>query len=293
MKVAVIGLGLMGSAIAKKLIAGGHAVTVYNRTRDKAQPLLDQGAQWAETPADAARVSDIVITMVTDPAAVRDVALGDKGILKTLPADAVHCDMSTVSPNSAEEMAGIYREKGKRFVQAPVLGSTAQIASGTLLVFGGGAEEDVRRGEEAWSAFASRTWHLESAREAAGAKLACNMLIAQMILGLGQSLLFAEKHGVKPATLLEMLGASAMGCSMYKSKGEKLLAREFAANFTVANLVKDLTLASDAAKDAGLPQPFNALAREIFVAASNKGYAGEDYSAALKVLEELAGAELR
>lgn len=293
MEIAVIGLGLMGSAMVKKLIGAEHTVRIYNRTQEKAEPLLKEGAQWANTPADAARHSDVVITMVTDPAAVRDVALGDNGILSALSKDGVHCDMSTVSPDSAAELADLYRGHGKRFVQSPVLGSTAQIAQATLLVFAGGAEEDVKQCEAAWKAFASRIWHLESAKGAAGAKLACNMLIAQMIMGLGQSLLFAKKHGVKPSMLLEMLGASAMGCAMYKSKGEKLLAREFAANFTVTNLVKDLTLASDAAQKTGLPQPFNALAHEIFVAAANKGWAGEDYSAALKVLEELAGLELR
>lgn len=292
MKVAVVGLGLMGGAMAKRLLAGGHAVRVYNRTREKAEPLLAPGAEWADTPAAAAGESEVVITMVTDPSAVRDVSLGPNGILAALGDASVHCDMSTVSPQSAGELAGIYEERGKRFVQAPVLGSVRQIEEGTLLVFAGGNATDIETCEPAWKSFASRTWRLDTAVESAGAKLACNMLIAQMILGLGQSLIFAKKHGVPPATLLEMLDSSAMGCSMYRTKGKSLVSRNFAPNFVVANLLKDLTLAAGAAQDKNLPQPMNGLVREIFVAAMNKGWGDEDYSAAVKVLEELAGIEL-
>jgi len=292
MNVGVIGLGLMGQAMAEKLLAAGHVVFVYNRTREKAGEVLARGAKWAQTPADAASQCDVVITMVADPAAVRDVSLGDSGVLAALPPESVHCDMSTVAPASAKELAERYRIRGKRLVQAPVLGSKRQIEQGTLLVFGGGADEDVRHGEEAWKAFASRTWRMESADQAAGAKLACNLLIGHMILGLGQSLLFAQRCGVPPATLLEILGSSAMACDMYKSKGEKLLARDFAANFFVRHMLKDLTLASETAQQAELPMPLNALTREVFLAATQKGWGGEDYSAAVKVLEDLAGIAL-
>src|SRR5579862_3284567 len=117
MNVGVIGLGLMGRAMALKLLAAGHTVRVYNRTREKAEPVLAKGALWADTPANLAKESDVIISMVTDPAAVRDIALGSAGVLEALPPGSVHCDMSTVSPVSASEIAAIYRERGKRFVQ--------------------------------------------------------------------------------------------------------------------------------------------------------------------------------
>jgi 3-hydroxyisobutyrate dehydrogenase-like beta-hydroxyacid dehydrogenase len=278
--------------MALKLLAAHHTVRVYNRTREKAEPVLAKGALWADTPADVAKESDVIISMVTDPAAVRDIALGNIGVLEAMGSGSVHCDMSTVSPASASEISAIYRQREKRFVQAPVSGSIRQIEDGTLLVFAGGREEDVQRGEEAWRSFASRTWHLDRPDKASAAKLAVNMLIGHMILGLGQSMLFAQKHEVAPATFLEMLGASAMGCPMYNSKGQSLLTRNFAPNFVVANLLKDLTLAADSARAVALPQPFNSLTREIFVAATNKGWTDEDYSAAVKVLEDLAGSEV-
>ncbi len=199
--------------------------------------------------------------------------------------------MSTVSPAWSLQMAATYGQRQRRFVQAPVLGSKRQIQEGTLLVFGGGAAQDVELCEGAWRAFSSRVWRFDSPDQAASVKLACNMLLAQMILGLGQSLVFARKSGVGPATFLEILQASAMASPMFASKGRTLLERNFAANFVVRNMLKDLSLAADAGREAGAPLPLNGLARELFLAADQQGWGEEDYSAAVKVLEFLAGIE--
>lgn len=290
--VGVIGLGIMGRAMVDRLLDAGHTVTVYNRTREKAEEALARGAHWADSPAAVATGSAVVLSMVTDPAAVASITEGPAGILAGLAAESVHCDMSTVAPASAQAMAARYQAVGKRFVQAPVLGSKRQIETGTLLVFGGGDSESVSRCEPVWQAFSSRVWRLPTAAQAATTKLACNMLIAHMILGLGQSLLFAEKGDVSPTLLLEILSASALASPMYASKGKTLLERNFAANFFVRHLLKDLRLASDTAQETGTPIPFAALAKEMFVAAVQQGVGDEDYSAVIKVLEQLAGTEL-
>ena len=292
MRISVIGLGIMGQAMTLRLLAAGHTVTLYNRTKSKAKPFLDEGAHWADTPGEAARNADVVFSIVTDPSAVAAITEGDQGILKAIPAAAVHCDMSTVTPQSAQALQDAYRAQGKRFVQAPVLGSKKQIEAGTLLVFGGGAAEDVQQCETAWRAFSSKSWHLGDAAQAATAKLACNMLIAQMILGLGQSLVFAAKGGVAPSVLLEILGESALASPMYASKGKTLLDRQFQANFVVRNMLKDLRLASEAGEQSATPLPMNGLARELFVSAVQHGWGDEDYSAVVKTLELLAGTEL-
>jgi 3-hydroxyisobutyrate dehydrogenase len=291
MDVAVVGLGIMGSAMAERLLDAGHTVRVYNRTPEKAQTLLERGAVWAETPADAAQ-AEVLITVVSDPGAVAEVSLGQNGILAGIAPESVHCDMSTVSPASAREMAETYARRGRRFVQAPVLGSKRQVQESSLLIFGGGAEADIARCEAVWSAFSKRTWHLPSADQATTTKLACNILIAQMILGLGQSLLFARKGGVDPAVLLDILANSALGAPMYSSKGEAVLERNFAANFFVRHMLKDLSLAADAGREAGAPLLLNGLARELFVSAVAQGYGEEDYAAVVKVLERMAGTEL-
>lgn len=292
MRTGVIGLGIMGSAMAEQLLAAGHTVLVYNRTREKAQPLLAKGAHWADSPADVARQCEVVLSIVTDPAAVEQISFGERGILHALDAQSVHCDMSTVSPAWSRHMAQTYQQAGKRFVQAPVLGGRKQILEGTLLVFGGGAEEDLNRCEPAWRAFSNKIWRFSSAEQSATTKLACNMMIAHMMVGLGQSLLFAAKGGVSPSTLLDILANSNLGAPMYSTKGKAVLERNFQANFFVRHLLKDLSLAEDSARETNTMLPLNALTRELFVAAMQKGYADEDYSAVVKVMEQLAGIEL-
>ncbi|NSW80554.1 MAG: NAD(P)-dependent oxidoreductase [Chthonomonadetes bacterium] len=293
MRAGVIGLGIMGGAIAERLLATGYEVVVYNRTREKAEPLIAQGARWADSPAEVARQCEVVISIVTDPAAVEQVSFGDRGILSALSAESVHCDMSTVSPAWSRYMAQTYRQAGKRFVQAPVLGGRKQILEGTLLVFGGGEEDDLNRCEPVWRAFSDKVWRFPTADRATTTKLACNMMIAHMMVGLGQSMLFAAKGGVSPATLLDILSKSNLGAPMYTTKGNAVLERNFQANFFVRHLLKDLSLAEDAARETSTMLPLNALTRELFVAAMQQGFADEDYSAVVKVMERLAGIELR
>lgn len=292
MHVGVIGLGIMGGAIAQRLLETGHEVVVYNRTREKAEPLLAKGAKWADSPAEVARRSEVVISIVTDPSAVERIALAEDGVLQAISPEGVHCDMSTVSVAWTRQIASAYRMAGKRFVQAPVLGGRKQILEGTLLVFGGGDAENVERCEPVWRAFSDKIWRFDTAEQATVTKLACNMLIAHMMVGLGQSLLFAAKGGVSPGVLIDILAKSNLGAPMYSTKGRALLERNFQANFYVRHLLKDLSLAEEAARETNTAMPLNALTRELFVAAMQQGYADEDYAAVVKVLEGLNGLEL-
>ncbi|MDQ2687385.1 MAG: NAD(P)-dependent oxidoreductase [Armatimonadota bacterium] len=290
MQIGIVGMGIMGRAMAARLGEKGHTVRVWNRTRATAEA---GGLPVMDTPAALAAASDVIFSVVTDPAAVASVTLGPEGILAGLTADGVHADMSTVAPDAARRMAAEYERQGRRFVQAPVLGSKRQIESGTLLVFAGGTTEDTERCEVAWASLAERVWRFPTVEQAASAKLACNLLIGHLIVGLGQSLLFGQQNGIAPETLLEILAASALGCPMFASKGTKILDRDFDANFFVRHMLKDLTLAADAGQQSRTPLPLNALTRELFVAADAQGSGTEDYSAVVKVLERLAGAELR
>ena len=288
MKVAVIGLGIMGTAVVKRLLSAEHSVTVNNRTREKANALVELGAQWSATPAEASQHADVVITMVKDQHSVRNVTLGQDGILSSISASSVHCDMSTVSPQSAHEMAEEYASYGKQFLQAPVLGSKKQIEETALLIMAGGNASAIESCRPIWQSFAKQIWSLETASQAAALKLACNMLIAQMILGLGQSIVFAQNHGVDASQLLDVLNHSALGAPMYKSKGETILSNNFNANFSVENMLKDLTLASKAAVAAGISLPAHDLAKELFEQAAHEGLGEEDYSAVTKILSQRA-----
>lgn len=292
MRIGIAGLGIMGAALATRLLDQGADLTVTNRTAAKAAPFLERGAKWALTPGALAAESDLVISFVTNANSVSEIVHGEDGILKSLPQGSVHCEMSTVAPAQARHFADAYRQAGKQFVYAPVLGSKNQILQGVLLVFGGGEQAAVEICRPVWHLFAGRIWTLPSADKSATVKLACNMMIAHMILGLGQSMLFVKKGGVDPALILDVILASNLASPMYASKGKTILEQNFAANFVVDNMLKDLNLAVGAGLENGLSLPFVSLAREMFVAASANGHGNEDYSAVLKVLEDLAAAKI-
>jgi 3-hydroxyisobutyrate dehydrogenase-like beta-hydroxyacid dehydrogenase len=278
--------------MADKVLDAGHSLTVYNRTAAKAAPFVERGAVLARTPGEVASASDVVITMVTDQNALADLVYGPTGILDNIEPNTVFCDMSTVAPPSARVLSERCAERGVRFVQAPVLGSTMQIKSSTLLVLAGGDQENIALCEPVWTAFSSKKWLFPTHEQASAAKLACNMLIAHMTLGLGQSLLFAGKFGVSGTTLLEIIDSSALACSTYRAKGKQIVDRNFTPNFIVKNLLKDLNLAMDSAARDSIPQPFASLAQQIFASAVAQGYGDEDYCATVKVLEGLAGATI-
>jgi 3-hydroxyisobutyrate dehydrogenase-like beta-hydroxyacid dehydrogenase len=289
MKVSVVGLGIMGSAVVPKLLAAAQKVVINSRTKQKAEALINLGAEWADSPGEAARDADVVITMVKDPQAVQDVTLGEKGILASISEHCIHSEMSTVSPQSANDIAALYHKAGKRFVQAPVLGSRKQIEDSSLLILAGGERANIETCQQVWQEFSKKTWHMESASQAAAMKLSCNMLIAQMILGLGQSLVFARDHGVDQSMFLEVLEQSALNSPMYKSKGQAFISGNFQPNFTVANMLKDINLAQEAAAQLNIQLPSNSLAQGLFNLAARRGLSDEDYSAVIKVIAEGSG----
>lgn len=282
----------MGHAMGVRLMACGHQVTVWNRTRAKAEPLVQAGALLAKTPSEAAAGASVVISSVKDDAALRAVALGPDGILAGLRADAVHAETSTVSPIIAAELADIYNREGRRFVHCPVLGNKRHIAEGKLLFFCSGDPSSIEMAKGALSALGDRFWTFDEPERAAAIKLACNMLIATMICGLSQSLVFGKKYGVPPELLLEIIQSSNLASPMYQNKTMQILARNWSANFFVDNLAKDVTIALDSGRQSGIAQPVLAVIQQLLIEASAKGYGLEDYSAVSKVFEDLAGVEL-
>jgi len=292
MTFAVVGTGVMGTAIADRLLQGRGRVAVWNRTPSRADPLGERGARIARSLPEAVLDADIVVTSVTDDAALKEIVGGDSGILAGLSAGAVHCDTSTVSPVAACAVAERYREADRLFVHAPVLGNKKHAASGELLVFAGGQSQARKAAKPVLELLSAKIWEFEDPGSAAALKLSCNLMIASMITALSQSLVFAAKQGVDPHKLVDVLQNSALGCPMYASKSRQILERDWNANFVVDNLIKDLTLAEKAGRDADVPLPLAALVQQFFVAASVKGYGSEDYSAVCKVFEELAGTDV-
>jgi 3-hydroxyisobutyrate dehydrogenase-like beta-hydroxyacid dehydrogenase len=288
-KIGFIGLGLMGAPIANRLLESGYPLCVYNRTKDKASSLLAKGAQWENSPSDVARQSEIIFSMISNSDVLRDIALGKNGILRELPANRIHIDMSTVSPSVTHELEEKYLEHETRFVHSPVLGSVPQATEGTLLLFVGGDGETFERVEPILKKIGSTIWRFEKAEQASSAKIVCNSFIAGMFATLAQGMIFAAKAGIDGEVLLDILAHSALNSSMFQSKGKSILDRNFSPRFFVEHMFKDINLMIEAGKSLEAPTPVAELTRSIFESAIHDGWGKEDYSAAIKSLEKSAG----
>lgn len=282
----------MGAPMGRRLLEAGHDLLVWNRTAARATPLEALGATAVESPEEAARSAGIVLSSVRDDEALKAVSLGERGVLQGLADNAVHCDTSTVSPPCVQTLFNTYQKANRQFVHCPVLGSKKQVAEGALLMFASGAEEATRKLEPVFDLFAKVVWRFENPCAAASLKLACNMLIANMICGFSQSLVFAMKSGIDPALFTEVIQSSALASPMYASKSRQILAGDWSANFFVDNIIKDIQLALEAGTSEDIPLPLLAMTQQFFLAASASGYGKDDYSAVSRVFATLAGVHL-
>ncbi len=280
-----IGLGLMGHAMATRLQAAGYPLTVYNRSKKKGESLVEGGASWARNPAEAAQRSTIVLSMLSTPEVLREVSLGDNGILSGLSENGIHIDCSTVSPSLTAELARVYSARDRVFIHCPVLGSVPQVTEGTLLLFVGGAGKTLARIEPVLLTLGSKIWKFQQAQDASYAKLICNLFIAGAITTLCQGLILAEKSSVSPQTILDILGNSALHSPTYQTKGKSILEGNFVPRFFTEHMLKDVNLIIQTAADRGAKVPTIEVARDLLTNAVSMGFGKEDYSAIYKVLK--------
>ncbi len=286
--VGFVGIGLMGSAMAQRLLKSGYTLNVYTRTKQKGEGVLSAGAKWFESPADVAKNSDIVLSMISDSKALEEIAQCANGILHGLKKGGVHVDMSTVAPATTESLAAKYESSGCHFIHSPVLGSVPNATDGSLLLFVGGTDEAFAKVEPVLKSLGSHLWRFEKPEMASNMKLVCNSFIAGMILTLTQGIVYAKKAQINPATLLEILSHSALNSTMYQTKGKAIIDRNFTPRFFVEHMLKDIELALEAAGKIGVPMPGLEAAQKLFQQATVDGYTKEDYSAVMKVLEQQA-----
>ena len=286
-RIAFLGLGVIGRPMAERLLESGHEVVVWNRTAEKAQPLVERGARPAATPRAAAEAAEIVVTMLTDGPAVLETAERPDGLLAGLGPGKVHCDMSTIDIASSRRLAELYRSRSIGFVRAPVLGNRHAAREGRLLIFAGGPAEALDRAEPVFAALGARVWRWEGAEQATAMKLASNLLLAGMMEMFAETLVFAASAGIEPRTVMEVIGASALAAPMYQSKGRMIL-EGGTPNFYVRNMRKDLDLILASGRELHAPLPGTQAVQAAFAAAET-GRADRDYSAVVEWLEEQAG----
>jgi len=280
MQVGFIGLGHMGRGMAANLLAAGHALTVYNRSSDKADPLIGTGARLAKTPGDAAR-AQVVITMLADDHAVEQVVFDEGGVLDSLAPGAIHVSMSTISVALAERLAGAHRDKGQEFVAAPVFGRPDAAASAKLFIVTAGKPEAVATCQPLFDALGQRTFIVsQEAPKANLVKLSGNFLIASVIDALGEAIALVSKAGIDRAHYVDLLTATLFGAPVYKTYAALIAEERYhPAGFRAELGYKDVQLALKAAKDLLVPMPMASLISDRFLALIAGGGGALDWSA--------------
>jgi 3-hydroxyisobutyrate dehydrogenase-like beta-hydroxyacid dehydrogenase len=284
-----VGLGVMGSRIVKRLLDAGHSVTGYNRTRSKAQWLLDAGMKWGETPHAVAKAADITFSMVTNTEALSAVAFGPHGLLAGLGTGKIFIDMSTVSPAASRDLAAQVATKGAQMLDAPVSGSVSTLEEGKLSIMVGGERSAFERARPTLEAIGPKVTHVGANGLAVSMKIATNLSLAVQMLAFSEGVLLAEKSGIARETAVEVLLNSVIASPMVKYRGPFVLKMPDEAWFDVDMMQKDLLLALEMGRGLDVPLPTTAVTNEMLTAARAMGLADKDFAVLFEALARMAG----
>jgi 3-hydroxyisobutyrate dehydrogenase-like beta-hydroxyacid dehydrogenase len=290
-KVGFVGLGVMGSRVAKRLLDAGHTVTGYNRTKSKADWLLKEGMLWADSPRQAAQASDFVFSMVTNTKALQAVAEGPEGILSGLAAGKIYVDMSTVSPAVSQALAARVAELGAQMLDSPVSGSVVTLEEGRLSLMVGGDRQAFEKAQPLLLDIGPKVNYVGRNGLAVGMKIATNLSLAVQMLAFSEGVLLAEKSGIPRATAVEVLLNSVIASPMVKYRGPFVLEQPDEAWFDINMMQKDMNLALEMGQHLDVPLPTTAVTNELLTAARGMGMAQLDFAALFNVLAKMAGVE--
>jgi len=289
MRVAFLGLGIMGRPMASNLVKAGHEVMVWNRTPGKSV----EGATAAASPAEAARNAEVIWMCVSDTNAVENVLFGPQGAHESLAAGQIIVDSSTISPSATRQFSERVRANGVQWVDAPMTGSKAGAESGTLIFIVGGDEAAIEKLKPLLAAMGKKFFRMGETGKGQAAKLAMNLQIALIYEGFAEALTLATKLGVDAETLLPLIEASMVRSGVVDYKAPFVLKRDFSPNFPLRLMRKDIRLALDAAKEARVKLPGLETVEEIYDMATEDGHQDLDYAATLTLLEKWAGVEVK
>lgn len=293
MRVAFLGLGIMGSRMAVNLARAGHELAVWNRTRSRAEQFAQEhGAAAADTPAEAAAGAEAIVTMVVDGPQVRQILLGEDGAAFGAAQGALCIDCSTIGRAATLEVADGLREHGLEMVDAPVTGSSPRAEDGTLTIMAGGTPEDFARAEPLLGAMGELIVHCGPLGHGQMVKLINNAVAATNAAVVGQALVVAARAGLDLDALTRVMGAGSGASTMLELKGEPMRRHDYTTLFKLDHMLKDIRLCLEEGQADGAPFPFAALTREILTAASGRGLGDADFAALIEVLEADAGTRL-
>ena len=282
-----IGLGLMGSRIVKRLLAAGYQVSGYNRTRAKAESLIQAGMQWKDTPREVAQAADITLTMVTDSAALSSITDGDDGILAGLSAGKIYVDMSTVSPRLIRDLAARVAATGAQMLEAPVSGSVSAVEAGTLIIYVGGDVGALEKIRPIFESLSQKIIHVGKNGQAIATKIAINLNLPIQLMALFEAVLLTERSGIPRAAALDALLNSVIASTAMKYRAPFILKMPEEVWFSAGMMQKDIQLALELGEELGVSLRTVELANEMLTKVIEMGYGDEDFGVLFKVMEQL------
>ena len=286
--VGIVGTGMLGEAVGLHLMDVGYKVIVFNRTKEKTKRLKEKGAKVADTPKQVAEDSDVVITVVKDADAVRDVIFGEKGIMEGKHNGMCIADMSTVNPNATKEISKQVTENDVDYMEIPVMGGPNVAIKGKLVIMASGKKEIFEKCKPLFESIAEQTVYLGETGTAHSIKLAMNLQIAMLALSLSEGITLTKKAGFDPEIFLRILNSTYFKTGMSEGKAYKMISESVKPTFTLANLKKDLDTINDAAESFDAELPMAKIARKVYADATDAGFGNVDYTGIISYIKKLS-----
>ncbi|AFS80544.1 2-hydroxy-3-oxopropionate reductase [Candidatus Nitrosopumilus koreensis AR1] len=286
-KIGIIGLGMLGNAVALHLLDSGFEVTVFNRNKDKTIQAKEKGATIVDAPKDVAEKSELVVIVVKDADAVKQVSFGENGIVKGRKEGLIVADMSTIDPSESKNISEKFQEHGINKLDIPVMGGPNVAITGDLVMMASGDKESFENCKEVFETIANKVFFLGENGVAHSIKLAMNLQITMLALGLSEGITLVKKAGVDPKIFLEILNSTYFKTGMSENKAFKMIDGKYEPTFTLANLKKDISTITNAAKSLGIELPMIKKAEEVYENAVKEGLGGIDYTGIIEYIKRI------
>ena len=288
MKIGIVGTGMLGEAVGLHLLDVGYKITVFNRSKEKTEKLENTGALVVDSPKNVAENSELVIMVVKDANAVKDVVFGDCGILAGRHEGMCIADMSTINPNSTREISKKVTEDGIDYMEIPVMGGPNVAINGKLVIMASGKREVFEKFKTIFESIADQSIYLGDTGTAHSIKLAMNLQIAMLALSLSEGITLTKKAGFDPEIFLKVLNSTYFKTGMSEGKAHKMINDSVKPTFTLANLKKDLDTINDAAESFDAELPMAKIARKIYADATDAGFGDIDYTGIISYIRKLS-----
>jgi 3-hydroxyisobutyrate dehydrogenase len=286
-KIGIIGLGMLGNAVALHLLDSGFEVTVYNRTKEKTMQAREKGAKVVTSPKEIAENSELIITIVKDAAAVKEISFEKDGIIEGKHEKLIVADMSTIDPTESKNISRKFQEHNIHKLDIPVMGGPNVAITGNLVMMVSGNKESFDRCKNVFEKIANKVFFLGESGVAHSVKLAMNLQITMLALALSEGIIFMKKANVDPKIFLEILNSTYFKTGMSEKKAFKMIENKFDATFTLSNLKKDISTITSAAKSLGIELPMIKKAEQVYENAVKEGFGEMDYTGIIEYIKKI------